>query len=268
MEQFTDITGLRVNPKKSHGFLIGGTAGKYTVNECEAWAFHGEPMHMVGATESVRYLGVLVGPSKWITIPDLRDTLQDLTTKIGRAPLKPSQRLEILRNYAIPRLIYAADLGRAGHSTLEGCDRDIRDKVKSWLHLEPFTADGLLYSSLKDGGLGLVQLATQVPAMQLRRLLGMYNSDDACVKAVARATIKPKTLTKLWTWSKGTKRKAGEGPIDPSGLNLSEVSTAARRRASFDRWRGLKEQGVGITSFLNDPISNSWLVAPKTARLK
>lgn len=133
----------------------------------------------------------------------------------------------------MPRLIYVADHSLAGYAMLSGCDRDIQTCVKTWLHLEPHTVDGLCYASCKDGGLGLLRLA----AIQLCRLLKMYNLAYACTKAVAHATIKLNFQLGIWCRAQGmSMRSMAVAPTDVSDLDLQPISAAGRREAEFAKW--------------------------------
>eukprot|EP00064_Thunnus_orientalis_P022467 superscaffoldBa00007582_g22665 len=55
LDRFSDLTGLRTNPTKCHGFLIGSNGPKwYTVNDCDARSLAGMLIHMVGEQESAK----------------------------------------------------------------------------------------------------------------------------------------------------------------------------------------------------------------------
>lgn len=269
LDRFSDLTGLRANPTKCHGFLIGSDGPRrYTVNDCDAWSLSGMPIHMVGEQDSAKYLGVQINPWKGILKPPLRETIKDMTDKISKAPLKPSQKVELLRTYAIPRVVYVADHGSASQTALDECDRDIRTQVKRWLHLEPFTADGLLYSRCVDGGLGIMRLAAQIPAIQLRRLLSLYNSTDDCTRTISRASI---PVTRIWQLWQQVLRDGGRpdknSRPDLDQIDVSRASTSAWRSVAFDRWCGLVKQGVGTVVFKSDKISNGWTRDPEKHRL-
>ncbi len=125
--------------------------------------------------------------------------MSDMLDKLSKAYLKPFQHLEVRKVYAIHRTMDVAGHGRAGKALLSECDRDIRSRVKAWLHLEPSTADGLLYASPRDGGLGIIKVTKHIPAVQLRRLVKLYNSSDECTKTIMRAAVPLSKLPKLWS---------------------------------------------------------------------
>lgn len=150
-------------------------------------------------------------------------------------------------------------------SLLGGCDRDISSAVNGWLHLEPHTTDGVCYANFQDGGLGLIKLDAHILAVQLRRIMALYNSTDECTSSVARATLPGSNIWALWNWVKGIKRSEGNSRPDPNAINLKEASTVAWRGREYGRWCNLKTQGVGIEAFRADKISNSWLQEPTRA---
>lgn len=173
LEEFSRLTGLGVNPSKCHSFLISPNGASYRINVGPQWRLGGAPLHLIGIGESVGYLGVCLTPWKGIIKPPLKSMTVDLLTRISAALLKPTQKLAVLKMYALPRLTYAADHRMVGKAVLLERDRLIRSAVKKWLHLSLSTADGLLYARAKDGGLGVVKVAAHIPSVQWRRLTGL-----------------------------------------------------------------------------------------------
>ncbi len=261
LEKFCEATGLKVNPSKCHSFMIEASGTKrYRINNCVEWSLSGAPIHLIKEHEAEKYLGVSINPWKGIVKPPLRSMVRDMLAKLSGVPLKSFQRLEILKVYALPRTIYIADHGRVGKALLSECDRDIRSQVKKWLHLEPSTADGLLYASPKDGGLGIVRLAKHIPAIQFRRLLKLYNSTDECTRTIARATVPLSELRKLWSIIQdGIPAKQAAQSFEEVEVDASAASTRVWRKAEFSRWCRLGSQGNGVIVFHEDKISNAWL---------
>lgn len=57
LEQYCQLTELRVQPKKCHSFLIekGGndhSKSSFKVNDCLSWKLNGEDLHLIGPEES------------------------------------------------------------------------------------------------------------------------------------------------------------------------------------------------------------------------
>uniref|UniRef100_A0A3Q3L7C0 Reverse transcriptase domain-containing protein n=1 Tax=Labrus bergylta TaxID=56723 RepID=A0A3Q3L7C0_9LABR len=232
---------------------------KISINNCPPWHIAETPIHMVGVGETVTYLGIQINPIKGVARPDLRSKVLLILRRISEAKLKPTQRVDLLKIYGLPRVTYIADLGDVSRAHLDVCDRDIRTKVKAWLHLEQSTADGLLYSRARDGGLGLVRLGALIPALGLRRLSLMLTSADEYTRVVSAATLPPKLLELVRLTVESSAGVDGGSESGSPTSNAPPVSLSAWRHAEFDRWSKLCSQGVGVSVFRDDRISNVWL---------
>lgn len=60
-------------------------------------------------------------------------------------------------------VVYLADHTKISVGLLEPLDLLVRKFVKEWLHLPPSTCDAILYSSYKDGCLGIIKLVALIP---------------------------------------------------------------------------------------------------------
>ena len=262
LEAFCGLSGLKVNSAKCHGFFIAGgmrTANK--INNCPPWKLGGAEIHMVGPKEHVRYLGVDINPWKGVRKPDTVGELEALGSRIAGAPLKPSQKFEMLRTFAIPRIMYGAIHASVSQSVLLRADLVIRRLIKAWLHLNPSTTNGLLYSRNVDGGLGVPCLSRSVPLCRSRRIFGLYHSSDGATSEMARGVINPRDFELSWV--------RGGGSEDQLPLALADLldpecesfpAPDGWREAEFTKWTGLRPQGFGVELFKNDKISNSWLM--------
>ncbi|KAJ7428232.1 hypothetical protein WISP_01485 [Willisornis vidua] len=275
LETFCDLTGLKTQGEKCHGFYIKPTEDSYTINNCPAWTINGTPLNMIHPGSSEKYLGLQVDPWTGIKKPEIMAKLQFWLDRISSAPLKPLQKLNILRVYTIPRLIYIADHAEVKTSLLESLDKTIRSTVKEWLHLPPCTCDAILYSSTKDGGLGLLRLTALIPSIQARRLHRLAQSSDEVIKAILREEHIEDLYKKLWMKAGGDKNKLPSiweprpkvDPLLEDETNEWEISTFKPsyprpcdwRKAEFQRWKTLGPQGVGIENFEGDNISNAWI---------
>lgn len=79
---------------------------------------------------------------------------EDLT-RLTAAPLKLQQRLLQLMQYLLPRYNYGLVLGRSSKGQLEKNDQHVKDVVRKWLRLSKDIPLGYLYTTVKEGGLGL-----------------------------------------------------------------------------------------------------------------
>jgi len=77
---------------------------------------------MTEAVSSEKYLGVQIDPWIGISKPELLEKLQGWLEPIGSAPLKPLQKIGILKGYTLPRLIYLVDQTYVKATYLETLD--------------------------------------------------------------------------------------------------------------------------------------------------
>lgn len=107
-----------------------------------------------------------------------------MLAEVKAAPLKPYQRLAVLRDFLIPGLIHGLVLGDAHRNTLRRMDRLIRSSVRAWLRLPKDTSLGLLHSSAKQGGLNIPCLESSIPIAQKSRFKKLLMNADSLIQAV------------------------------------------------------------------------------------
>ena len=282
LEEFSRLTGMKVQPRKCHAFFIQGNGKKYSVNNCVPWQLGGASIHMVGPDETVRYLGVGVNPWQGFSSEDWVAKSLEWVKAISKAPLDPMAKVKLLCDYAAPRMIFAADHCMLSAKVLTEVDKNIRRAVKSWLHLPRCTCDGLLYSRRRDGGLSLPKLARIVPAIQARRIHNLCRSSYGTVRWVAQRTVNPELFKRVW-WRAGgspeerpelispeeggsqgtnpaTRRSVDRSPQSPDSVTPGRrLIPCDWRQVEFDRWAKMKSQGMGIHLFHKDKTSNCWL---------
>jgi len=146
----------------------------------------------------VKYLGVAINPWLGPRPSDIMDRIESLGAEIAKAKLKPSQRVDILATYAIPRLLYDVTFGAPSLTQLKKADLAIGRMTKLWLHLVPNTTTGLLYSRWKDGGLAIPSLYRMGACGRAKRIFRLYHSEDPAVRGMARAIFSSSAYGKLW----------------------------------------------------------------------
>lgn len=98
-----------------------------------------EPM-TIGDTQ--KYLGLEFEWKGKVT-PKRTIDLERMLGEMKAAPLKPQQRLAILKDFLIPRLIHGLVLGHAHRNTLQRMDLMVRRAIRLWLRLPKDTSLGL-----------------------------------------------------------------------------------------------------------------------------
>ncbi|KAK9535952.1 hypothetical protein VZT92_005783 [Zoarces viviparus] len=275
LETFCELTGMKVQPKKCHGFLIASRGKSFQINNCPAWDICGSPIHMAGPSESIKYLGIQVSPWKGLFMQDPTLLLQKWIGDIDDTPLDPIDKTALLKDYALTRLAYAANHCMARTTLLARLDGQVRLAVKKWLHLPMCTTDGLIYARTIDGGLGFPRLARTVPAMQVHRLHGLYHSTDDAIRKIAKQTISKESFRRAWQRAGGgmlelpTIESPQKGrPEETQTRVIKRKSPCDWRRDEHWRWANLECQGRGIKHFKGDKISNCWLQYPNLPGFK
>lgn len=93
----------------------------------------GEPIQALSIVQVQRYLGVPLSPMK--TRADVADKLTMGLENISSAPLKPQQRLYMLKTNLIPTMYHQLVLTATTKKSLTWLDRSVRAATRSWLKL-------------------------------------------------------------------------------------------------------------------------------------
>lgn len=187
---FLEPRGLRVNIAKSFTLVLqpSGREKKSKVETDSTYCIRNQPLPVATTATIWRYLGVQFstkGRRRGGVDRDLRELLERVT----RAPLKPQQRLFILRGFLLPRLHHRLVLGLWGIGTLSKLDRMTRAAIRKWLALPHDTPVGYFHAPVSEGGLGVTSLRTAIPGMTLARIQGLRFSDHPGCEAALRCRM-------------------------------------------------------------------------------
>ena len=219
--------GLIVNPPKCATMaIVADTSRKLWFVDTEpVVAVNGEWFPALGPQDSYKYLGILVSANgaKASVEAKLKAQLKEIT----EAPLKPQQKLYILKTNVIPATYHQLVLGEVNLGVMEGLDQLVRNSVKAWLKLPKNVPDGYLYVDYRDGGLGIKSLRFTLPDMKIHRMLRVQRSKDALVAAMAVTDWFSSETSK---WQPGTTLGNEFGMECPqsrnSALKLEMIQTA------------------------------------------
>ncbi len=171
--------------------------------------------------------------------------LQEITS----APLKPYQRVEIVRDFMVPKLLHELVLGCAHRNTISHIERMIRRSIRAWLRLPNDTSLGFLHAPRKSGGLGIPSLVTTLPLLQKKRFEKLLSSHNAIER----------TLTELPSFKTTLRR-----------INLSckvgKETVCSLQEAKVEWTRALRTSADGRIMITddNDPASYYWISKPHT----
>lgn len=171
-------TGLKINPRKSNTLSLvpSGRDKKMKVVSDKPFHVDGSPMKTLSIEDFWKYLGVTYGHKGPIGV---QTTLTADLEKLTKGPLKPQQRIRMLKTSVIPKYQHRLVLSRTTATGLKKMDIQIRSSVRKWLHLPHDVPIAYIYAPVKQGGLGVPCLQLWIPLMRLNRLknIGMQHGE-------------------------------------------------------------------------------------------
>lgn len=141
--------------------------------------------------DTAKYLGHKLGASG-IQKPSIAN-LATWMANVERAPLKPDQKLNLIKQYVIPKVLYGLQNPKITGRILREADRLIKYRLKRILHLNVHTPDASLYARVRDGGLGITPLRYAIPKIYMGRLQKLLNADNRDI-ALSFVMQSPRTL--------------------------------------------------------------------------
>ncbi|EFA11649.1 Retrovirus-related Pol polyprotein from type-2 retrotransposable element R2DM-like Protein [Tribolium castaneum] len=153
--------GMTLNPAKCHALSVAISKGRPLNRNRPFLKINGGQITMIETLNAFRYLGHNV-EATGIQRPDLKN-LVTWTSIQQRAPLKPDQKLRILKDHLLPRLLYGLQTPNIERRTLKEADRVDRRFIKETFHLHTHTQNSLIHAKVRDGGFGVQDLLTTIP---------------------------------------------------------------------------------------------------------
>ena len=120
--------GMRINSKKTKAVIIRGDHRTTAVSE-DSLCLDGEVIRPMHLTDTFTYLGI---PFTWKgkAVTKHREQLHHMLTELKQAPLKPQQRVELTRQYVLPKLSHSLVLGKVHRNTMKKLDNSIRQAIR------------------------------------------------------------------------------------------------------------------------------------------
>lgn len=178
--------GLCPNPAKCATLRIGIDKKKkcwFNARRLPSLQVGGEGVAFVDSEQAYKYLGLQFA-GFGMTETDVGSKLKAMIENISRAPLKPQQRLFILRQHVVPKFLHGLVLGKTTLNALRSFDRILRAAIRKWTNLPPDTPLGFYHASSADGGLGIPSLRTVVPRVAKARKDNLVNIEDKDIRSL------------------------------------------------------------------------------------
>lgn len=128
--------------------------------------------------------------------------------RISGAPLKPVQRVTLLKDFLLPKYFHGLVLGKVDIKYLKGMDVKVRRCLRRWLHLPHDSPNAFFHAAVKDGGLGVPSMAYHILEWKRRRIkraldmlgLGAGEESDG---VVARGEVRRVMARRLYSMVDG-----------------------------------------------------------------
>ena len=179
--------GMLINPDKCASMRIDvdGRAKRWVVNPSPFLVLQDKQIKALDIVGTYKYLGLQAGAK------GLRKAygsfLQEKLDWLSRAPLKPQQRMYILRCHLLPRMYHGLVLGETNSTALDQYDRIVRQSIRKWLRLPHDTVTAYYHAKVVDGGLEIPRLRYAIPVMKNRRMAKLESSLDPVMQCVANS---------------------------------------------------------------------------------
>ncbi|GBN96150.1 Retrovirus-related Pol polyprotein from type-2 retrotransposable element R2DM [Araneus ventricosus] len=232
--KFLETCNLFVNCSKSFtiSILADSKNKKTKVDSATPFFINNEPLKILKANDSFKYLGVNFS-AKGLLAENCCPTLQDYLAKLKSAPLKPQQRIWILKNTLLPKLFHLLVLSSVTAGKLAKLDSVTRAFVRGALFLPGDCPNSFIHASVADGGLGVLSFRVSVPLWRRSRLAGLgavmsggqklYNTVDGAA-LVDSSKVKNQNL---WVQSRN-KFLSGRDYVNLLKTKIACLPTAAR----------------------------------------
>ncbi|CAM4570023.1 unnamed protein product [Leuciscus chuanchicus] len=189
--------GMSLNVKKSVGItLVKDPQRKTVVLLPEEYVTSMGNIRPLGIMESQKYLGLKFN-WKGKVVPKHTGLVESMLNQLKEAPLKPFQRLEILRVYLVPMLTHELVLGGAQKNTLKKLDMMIRMAVRGWFRLPKDTSLGFLHAPIVRGGLNIPCMEVTIGLLQKARFEKLLLSNKPIDMALREQTSFQKILQQI-----------------------------------------------------------------------
>ena len=170
--------GLTINTSKSFCIhIVTDSISKRTVIADIPCSLSNNVIRSLSATDTFRYLGVSFTPFGLRKFA-LRNKFYAQLQEITAAPLKPFQRLVILKIFLIPKYTHQFVLGSINKSTLKKLDNSVRKELRKWLKIPKDTPTGFFHAPPSAGGIGVPNLSSWVPILKKARFGKLLGSQS------------------------------------------------------------------------------------------
>lgn len=238
---FLSERGMLLNTNKCVSLSVSVVPGRKQLYAATTGRFYtgGNVIQPLTPGDFFKYLGTKI---EWTggTRPEIYQ-LSTYLNRIRKAPLKPDQKLFILRFHLLPRFLYRLQTPRTTWGLLSQFDRSVRKFARTILHLNRTCADAYIHAPVREGGLGIMSFRHSIPSIMRNRFISIINNADV----VTAKLLSTEWASKFWERLEGWVRRNGSTRREING----KLSEALQESYS----------GNGLYQGRDCPASHSWL---------
>ncbi|CAD6238435.1 GSCOCG00012534001-RA-CDS, partial [Cotesia congregata] len=189
--EYLSECGLAVNASKCATMALKSVPKekKTVIDANQTFLCRGQRIPALKRSDEWKYLGVPFSPTGKLCC-DPCGKLNENLKILKAAPLKPQQRLFVLRTTVIPSLYHLLVLGNTTISLLNKLDKMVRASVRNWLMLPHDVANAYFHSDVLDGGLSIPSFRWTVPLQRFHRLSKLKIFEDKEVPELVSRFLK------------------------------------------------------------------------------
>lgn len=246
------LAGMAMNAKKCATMTLKqcGMLKKYYIDSVPCLEVE-ESVVPCLATDAAyyKYLGISIGPGG-IEFEPLRILLRTRMKLLAESRLDPQQKLMSLKIFLLPSLLHQLVLGAFLRGKLAQLDIDIRREVRSLLHLPHDVPLAFFYTSVREGGLGLMNVERDVIRMRKERTQKLVLASHPVLSYVISQS------------TSGAKLFAREQVEFQNWLTGETIINKRMQAGEWAALLGKTVDGKGLSQHGKSPISSRWLSHP------
>lgn len=254
-EEFLQARGLELNAEKCISICLrkAGKAKKSQIADSSVknppvFMVRNKPLQLLAIDTLCRYLGVQFTPLGAVDPRVPVSALKSALESLKKAPLKPQQKVVMLRAYLIPRFIFAFTHTECYPKLMGQQDRLVRRWLKEILRLPASVCSEFFYLPLKEGGLGIGKFYDIVGIAKVRLHGTFHRAGDECL----RFLVDTQGSAMHSRWCNAMKLSSRPSAVD---ITIRNVLSLDQSRARLSE----TVHGIGSKVFRVSPITNQWL---------
>nr|BAC82590.1 reverse transcriptase [Ciona intestinalis] len=181
-----EISAGKEGKSASMAIVVDGKKKMWTVDPLPRFKVNSQKIPALSITQQYKYLGINIDAQG--ARNDAARILTEGLAELSRAPLKPQQRLYLLRVHLLPKLQHGLVLSSCAKRALTYLDKSVRSAIRRWLTLPKDTPTAFYHAKACDGGLGITRLEHTIPILKRNRMMKLTLSEDPVIMELVKLT--------------------------------------------------------------------------------